>query len=89
MIQSTIISTDCALGTPAPVNLSLLVTFEQAIQEGITELEGKYQIHFRRIETSFGPKDIVWKYPSKELRDQEYNKIINCLTTKVSNLTNP
>jgi hypothetical protein len=89
MIQSTIISTDCALGTPAPVNLSLLVTFEKAIQEGVKEDEGRYQIHFRRIETSFGPKDIVWSYPSKELRDDEYNKIINCLTTKISSLTNP
>lgn len=79
--MSIFINTTLALGTPGPLNLAEIATWEKFENPKYAEEDGLYQIMFLRDNPTNGGKEVFWKYKSKCNRDSEYDKLVELYTT--------
>ncbi len=84
MVGKPFVISTLAIGTPDPVNLDRVVTFQKAADSNQRrEKDGKFHIAFIRDENSVGPKTIVWRYNSEENRDCEYDVLVSRYAEKL------
>ena len=77
-IKSTLV-----IGTPGPINLDEVITFEKFLDDNTKEENGKFQIMFVRESSTNSAKYIFWKYASECNRNAEHDKLIELYTVNL------
>lgn len=79
--MSKFVTSQLAIGSPGPMNLDEVVTFEKYEHLSVPEhrdgtSKGRYQIKFYRNERAIGENTVTWKYATECNRNADYDKLI-------------
>jgi hypothetical protein len=75
--MSKFVKSSTALGTPDPINLDEMFSFQKFDAVSLREEKGRHQILFLRGNNqNTGARDVYWKYKCKCDRDAEYDKLL-------------
>lgn len=75
-LDKTFVYTELAIGTPDPINLTLITTFYKEERIGANVKDGPYQIIFFRDENQAGVRNLVWKYDNEENRNCDFDQLL-------------
>ncbi len=65
------------IGTPEPINMELVVTFEKFEHQRVKiEANGRFQIMFIRKDRLIGEKVSYWKYAKECDRDHDFDELV-------------